>query len=247
VRRLALTALLMLAQEPKTPSAAREQVNLAVDAVSRDPKLAVDLLHAIAAADADGLADLVVKLRSSADADVKLAAEYAAKELRLDQRAKNAKTIAQFAFDDVQTKLGGASGDKKLGEKLFVKQGCINCHAVAANEPPKGPFLGGIATRYKRSELIESILKPSQRLAQGFETQYVATDDGFVLEGFVVRESGDELELRNQQGISTVVPKKKIEERGRRELSVMPTGLADRLTLDDLASILTYLESLPGK
>jgi putative heme-binding domain-containing protein len=247
VRRFALTALLMMVQEPKTPQSARDEVSRLVDAAAKEPARSVDLLYAIAAADADGLADLVQTLRKSPVSDVKEAAEFAAKELRLDQRAKNAKTIAQFAFEDVQAKLAEAAGDRKLGEKLFVKQGCINCHAVTPNEPPKGPFLGGIAQRYKRSELIESILKPSQKLAQGFETQFVATDDGIVVEGFVVRESGEELELRGANGISVVVPKKKIDERGRRELSVMPTGLADRLTLDDLASILAYLESLKGK
>ncbi len=247
VRRFALVALLTLAQEPKTPQPARDEVSRVVESAWNNSTLTIDLLSAIAVADADAYADQVQKLRQDFDVDIKKAAEFAAKELRLDQRAKNAKTIKQFPLADVQEKMKSVVGDLKLGEKLFVKQGCINCHAVAANEPPKGPFLGGIATRYDRKQLTESILTPSAKIAQGFETQYFVTDDGLLLEGFVVREGGDELELRNQNGVSTVVKKQTIEERGRRELSVMPTGLADRLTLDDLASILAYLESLRGK
>ena len=91
-------------------------------------------------------------------------------------------------------------GDPKLGERLFQRQGCIACHTVAPGEAPKGPSLLGIAARYSRAELTESILKPSAKMAQGFEPQKIATVDGRTFEGFVVRESGDEVELRDVQG-----------------------------------------------
>jgi putative heme-binding domain-containing protein len=245
--RLALAVVLIMTQEVGTPPAARERANGIIDRGWKDASRVPDLLRAVAMTDADAFADRVLALRKSADAATKEAAEFAAKELRLDERAKNAKTIAQFPFEEVQKQLEGKRGDVQVGAKLFAKQGCINCHAVATNEPPKGPFLGGITVRYPRRELVESILKPSAKIAQGFETQFVVTDDGLSLEGFIVRESGDEIELRNQNGVSRVIPKKSIEERGKRELSIMPTGLADRLTLDDLAAILAYLETLKGK
>ncbi len=247
VRRLALNVLLNVLQDPKSNTPTRDAANRAIESAWKQPASTVDLLHAIAAADADGLADQVQRLRKAEDSLIREAAEFAAKELRLDERAKDAKTITQFSFEDVQAKLSAAKGDLKRGEKLFVKQGCVNCHAVSVKDPPKGPFLGGIAARYKRHELIESVLKPSQKIAQGFETQYFVTDDGLLVEGFVVRESGDEVELRNANGVASIVRKGSVEERGRRELSIMPTGLADRLTLDDLAGLLAYLESLPGK
>ena len=245
--RLALAALLIMTQEANTPPAARERVNGMIDKAWQTPELNPDLLRAIAMTDADAFADRVQALRKSDDAAIREAAEFAAKELRLDERAKNAKTIATMPFKEVLAKAQQPGGNAQVGAKLFSKQGCINCHAVAANEPPKGPFLGGISTRYQRKELIESILKPSAKIAQGFETQYVVTDDGLSQDGFIVRESGDEIELRNQNGVSRVIPKKSIEERGKRELSIMPTGLADRLTLDDLTAILAYLETLKGK
>jgi putative heme-binding domain-containing protein len=247
VRRLALNVLLNVLQDPKSNTPTRDAANRAIESAWKQPASTIDLLHAIAAADADGLADQVQRLRKAEDSLIREAAEFAAKELRLDERAKDAKTITQFSFEDVQAKLSAAKGDLKRGEKLFVKQGCVNCHAVSVKDPPKGPFLGGIAARYKRHELIESVLKPSQKIAQGFETQYFVTDDGLLVEGFVVRESGDEVELRNANGVASIVRKGSVEERGRRELSIMPTGLADRLTLDDLAGLLAYLESLPGK
>jgi putative heme-binding domain-containing protein len=87
-------------------------------------------------------------------------------------------------------------------------------------------------------------VQPSAKIAQGFESQYFATDDGKIHEGFVTRESGNEVELRNVAGAAKVLRKEQIEERGRREMSVMPSGLVDRLTVDQFAGLLAYLESL---
>ena len=41
-----------------------------------------------------------------------------------------------------------------------------------------------------------------------------------------------------------MIPKADIDERGTSAVSVMPTGLADPLTVAELASILAYLEKL---
>ncbi len=138
-------------------------------------------------------------------------------------------------------------GDAGLGAQIFEKQGCVNCHAVTKAQPIKGPYLGDISTRYNRSELTESILKPSARIAQGFETKKFALNSGQVYEGFVVREAGDEIEMRNSTGAVSTISKKEIEETQKSDVSVMPQGLLDPLTPHDLASLLAYLESLKGK
>ena len=155
--------------------------------------------------------------------------------------------IAKLPYEQVIAAVQKEKGDPAVGAQLFERVGCINCHTVAKFEGPKGPYLGDIANRYSRLEMAESVLKPSAKIAQGFETQKFATVSGQTLEGFVVRESGDEVELRNSTGAVIVIPKSEIEERGKSEISVMPTGLADPLTPRELASILAYLESLRNK
>ena len=63
------------------------------------------------------------------------------------------------------------------------------------------------------------------------------------VEGFVTREGGDDLDVRNVAGVVTTLAKKNISERGKRETSIMPVGLADKLTPSELASLIAYLES----
>src|SRR5690606_4366845 len=159
----------------------------------------------------------------------------------------NRQTIAGMKYEDVVAQAQSEKGDVKLGMRLFARQNCIACHTVTPGEPPKGPFLGGIATRYKRHELAESILKPSAKLAQGFESQVFLLSDGRVLEGFVSREAGDEVEVRDNKGTVHILKTEEIDERKKSEVSIMPTGLADKLTVKELAAILAFLESLPAK
>lgn len=144
------------------------------------------------------------------------------------QRAETV-VIAGRPFEKVVAEAVKSTGDAKLGSLIFLKQGCIACHTTAKSDTPKGPYLGDIATRYKRLELLESILKPGAKIAQGFETQYFELTNGKVVEGFVVREAGDEVEIRNVQGVATVLKKAEIDVRGKREISVMPERLGEDL------------------
>lgn len=248
---LAYSILLEIDRNPRSPSEAKAAVRKAIDGAWIEPQRTASLLRAIAQRRVGTYALQIRKRLEDPNPLVRAAAIDAARRLDLDHTArrgsKPAPTIATLAFDHVVAGLQKAKGDPTLGAELFQKQGCLACHTISADEPPKGPFLGGIGTRYSRAELTESILKPNAKIAQGFETQKFATFAGLQHEGFVVREAGDEVELRNAAGEVTVLPKTEIEERGKAETSVMPTGLADTLTVDDLASLLAYLESLKAK
>lgn len=246
--RGAYQLLLGVEANAKAPAAARRQALAALEEAWQTPAQSVALLNAIAGAQADAYALQVARLRDSDDAAVRSAAERAAKRLDLDvlpnENDPNRVALATQPFEEVVAAVEKEKGDVRLGSRLFVRQGCVACHSTKQGETLKGPYLGGIAARYKRHELAESVVRPSAKIAQGFETQWFETADGLILEGFVVRESGEEVELRNAQGASSVIAKSEIEARGKRELSTMPNGLVDKLTTQELASLLAFLESL---
>jgi putative heme-binding domain-containing protein len=245
-RELGYAVLLALASDPKAVGNARAEAGRLVEAAWRKPRQAASLLRAIGRTDAMAYAHQVRSRLADNDPDVRAASAFAAGRLELDREARRDRgpTIASLPYDTAVAAAIREKGDARLGERLFQRQGCIACHTVAPGEAAKGPSLLGISARYRRAELIESIVKPSAKIAQGFEPQKIATVDGRTYEGFVVRESGDEVELRDAQGGAIVLPKQEIDERARGQVSVMPVGLVDPLTVQDLASLLAYLESL---
>lgn len=140
-----------------------------------------------------------------------------------------------------------AKGDVKLGEELFAKQTCVNCHTISADQPLRGPFLRNIATIYKRGELAEAILVPDKTIAQGFASHRFELKDGDVLDGFVVQEAADSVTVRNVSAQEIRIPAGEISQRTQLETSLMPSGLAANLTIWEFASLLDYLESLAKK
>lgn len=137
-----------------------------------------------------------------------------------------------------------ATGDAAKGETLFKSQSCAACHTTADGQRPKGPHLVDIGKRYKSEELIESILQPSVKLAQGYEPYQFSTVDGLVLTGFVVSESAATVRIREPNGIERELKRSEIDERVQQKQSIMPDGLVANLTPEQLSDLLAYLQSL---
>jgi len=136
------------------------------------------------------------------------------------------------------------NGDVARGQQLFRQQSCINCHAYANGQQPRGPHLVDIGKRYKKEELIESILQPGKKIAQGFDTWAFAMEDGQIHTGFVVLESAETVTLRDAKGVSKELLQDHIEERVKQEISMMPQGIVGNLTPEQLADLLAWISTL---
>ncbi len=105
-------------------------------------------MHAIIATSNGRFNKKVVELENDANAGVAEAAKSAAKKLHLKElTATNRVTIKDLKYEDVVAGVKKDKGDAELGELLFKKQNCINCHTISKADPPKGPYLGDIANR----------------------------------------------------------------------------------------------------
>jgi putative heme-binding domain-containing protein len=101
-----------------------------------------------------------------------------------------------------------------------------------------------IGKRYSAAELLESILKPSAKIAQGYETYTFTTVKGRVFTGFIVNESAAVVEIRELTGVRRRLKQKEIDSRTRQKQSTMPEGLVNNLTAEQLADLIAYLQSL---
>lgn len=160
----------------------------------------------------------------------------------------NKLTIKKQKYEEVFAAAQKDPGDAALGEQLFKDAKCVACHTTNPKDPPKGPQLAEVTKLYKRPELIESILKPSAKIAQGFQTNAFIMNDGTRHQGFVIKEAEDSVEIRENQDTQITLEKKEIKTRKILEnISIMPDGLVDELSVHELASIIAYLESLNKK
>jgi len=155
---------------------------------------------------------------------------------------KNKKgQVGAASIEDVVLAVAELKGDPILGKALFVSQGCLACHSIEKGQALKGPFMGQIGSILSRDQIVESILKPNASISQGFASIQITTNDGKFFMGFVTAESAQELTIRDIAGNATKLEKKNIKERKELENSMMPAGLANSLSYEELASLVTYL------
>ncbi|PHN02493.1 DUF7133 domain-containing protein [Flavilitoribacter nigricans] len=167
-----------------------------------------------------------------------------AEETKINLEAiKNQKgQVGKSSIEDVILAMGEIKGDANKGKEIFTNQGCVACHSLSRNEPMKGPFMGQIGSIMNRDQITESILKPNASISQGFATFLIETNDEKSYVGFVTAESADELTIRDIAGKATQVEKSNIKSREELENSMMPVGLANALSFEELASLVSFLE-----
>jgi putative heme-binding domain-containing protein len=78
---------------------------------------------------------------------------------------------------------------------------------------------------------------------EGYQTLVVQTDAGQVFTGIQVSRSADDLVLRDATGKEQLIPVATIDEESA-GTSLMPAGLVDTLSRDELADLVRYLSEL---
>ena len=142
-------------------------------------------------------------------------------------------------------------GDPARGFQVFRASRdeamCIRCHAVYGVGEKVGPDLSDIGARYGREEILASILEPSQRIAEGYQSTSIELEDGRILFGMLQKETGDEIELYDTNGERQRIDKSDVARRGMLDTSVMPDGLWSTMSKDDLVDLLDWLTTLRGR
>lgn len=156
---------------------------------------------------------------------------------------KNKKgQVGNSSIEDVILGVADVKGDPVKGKALFASQGCLACHTIEKGQPMKGPYMGQIGSIMSRDQIVESILKPNASISQGFATVLLDTKDGKSYTGFVTAESAEKLTIRDIGGNATTLEKSAIKNRKQLDTSMMPAGLANSLSFEELASLVSYLQ-----
>ena len=162
-------------------------------------------------------------------------------EVDFDKIKSKKGQIGQSSIEDILLAMDKIKGDPAVGKTLFVQQGCVTCHSTKKGEPLKGPFMGQIGSIMNRKQIAESILKPNASISQGFATVMITTKDGKSTMGFVTGESSDKMTMRDIAGKTHTIKTTDIQSRKELETSMMPQGLANPLSYEEFASLITWL------
>ena len=136
-----------------------------------------------------------------------------------------------------------SGGDAVRGARLFAEKadwGCQRCHRLGGVGGDVGPELKGIGRSLGRDQVLESILHPNRRIAEGYETTVVTLDDGDTRVGVVRGEQDGMLRLRTADAGEVMIPLARVRARDR-AASAMPEGLGELMTRGEMRDLLEAL------
>lgn len=202
----------------------------------REQQAAIDLLALLARPGKEAIAVLVNRLENG-EIDPRLSLEV------LEAAGADRTQLLARAEQGGGPLVGG---DAARGRDLYLRKAtveCVRCHRVAGAGGEVGPALDGVALRHDRRGLLESILSPNAKLADGYRTAILVTDDGRSVAGIVRSESPEEIVILTGDGREERVPTSSVEERSE-GASAMPADLADRLSPRELRDLVEWLATL---
>jgi putative heme-binding domain-containing protein len=130
-------------------------------------------------------------------------------------------------------------GDAARGQALFAKN-CQTCHQKRGQGQRVGPDLSGVAGR-PANALLNDILDPSREVAPDYVAFQLVTKQGQMVTGLLAEETAGALKLRRNEGAEETVLRSEIEEFRSTGRSLMPEGLEQTLSVQDVADVIEYL------
>ncbi|HYR58941.1 MAG TPA: c-type cytochrome, partial [Chthoniobacteraceae bacterium] len=202
-------------------------------------------------------AELLVKLAKNGQVAPELSAtagsalrlvEYASLKNEIDQLFPAPAALGGKALPPI-AELVKVQGDAEKGRAVFerAESSCITCHRIDNKGVDFAPALSEIGSKLPKEAIYDAIINPNASVTMGFETTQLATKDGGVGMGIVRSETQDELVLALPGGVTTKFRKADIAKREKLTTSMMPSGLNQALTQDDLVNLVEYLASLKKK
>lgn len=136
--------------------------------------------------------------------------------------------------------------DSQAGQRVFFHPkgpGCYRCHRIDGRGHTVGPNFVRMGGRLamSRERLAEAILQPSKDIGPGYLPLTIVTDDGRATTGIFYRHGAGMQQIFNSEGTLLTFKLDEIEEIQSSNVSIMPDGLHQSMTLQEFRDLLAYL------
>ncbi len=132
------------------------------------------------------------------------------------------------------------------GREMFGAAQCYKCHRMGIQGGILGPELTSAGGKFNPHDLLVSIIEPSKVISDQYAATQFLTEDGKVVIGRVVNMAGNQLRvMTNMLDPSALVDvdRTNIEETAPTNLSMMPKGLIDTLSQEEIVDLVAYLRA----
>lgn len=164
-----------------------------------------------------------------------------------DRRPRTEWTFEELADDIQALKHGRNYGSAK---RMFQVANCVGCHKLEGVGNEFGPDLTKLDPKWNAPEILKEILDPSAKINEKFQPYSFELSSGKVVTGLIVEETPDFVKVLENPLVSkepVKLARGDILERVKSQTSIMPKGLLDKLTKEEILDLVAYVTSKGNK
>lgn len=156
--------------------------------------------------------------------------------------------VQEWKMSDLASDLaGGIQGKRDFanGRKMFGIGACYACHRFNNEGGAVGPDLTSARGKFSPTDLLETIIDPSKEISDQYSASTFLLTDGRVLTGRIMNLRDGYWINTDMMKPSTVtkVPSDEVEMIKPSQVSMMPGGLLNSMSRDDVLDLMAYLLS----
>ena len=133
----------------------------------------------------------------------------------------------------------------EVGKELFKVASCNGCHVLNKEGQEFGPDLAKLDPKKHTIEhILRSILEPSKDIEEKYQSATFVLDDGRTITGMVTAEDNNFVKVVVNplaKAAPLMIPKDYIEDRVKSKVSMMPKGLLDKLSREEILDLVAYV------
>ena len=134
----------------------------------------------------------------------------------------------------------GPKGNPSKGRAFYAKT-CGQCHTLFDAGGKVGPELTG-ANRTDLDYVLQNVLDPSALIGKDYQATMIRLKNERVISGIVKAETKDAVTIATENDVLTI-PVGEIDARRLADISMMPEGLLNALSEQDIRDLFAYLAS----
>lgn len=177
-----------------------------------------------------------VRLMKHQDASISDRANELFKELEGGDRMSVYESYREVLDYDANPQAGAA----------VFQAHCAVCHAYAGKGGQVGPDLTGVNNQPPDALLLHTLV-PNYEVYPEYQSVVIRTKSGTTVSGRVASETENSLTLRTAFGSEESILRSNIESLTNSGMSLMPDGLEQTMTKEELANLIAYLKHGDGE
>ena len=163
--------------------------------------------------------------------------------------AKPREFVKNWTMADLKPLLAsGLEGGRnfKNGRNAFGQTTCFACHRFGQEGGAIGPDLTSAAGKFSPHDFLEQIIEPNKEISDQYGSMTFTMKDGSIIVGRIANLKGDNYRIITNlfaPGEMTIIDSKKVKSVEPSKISMMPPGLLNTLSDEDILDLTAYVLS----